>query len=85
MRHKALLLYVIITFPCTPVGEWHVMSRSTMSDHRCVSFVLDSRNQGVIPAGRNYYKADWTKFNSDMSVADNWSTKWSGQKIEERL
>jgi hypothetical protein len=61
------------------------MSRPTMSDHRCVSFVLDSRNQGVIPAGRNFFKADWTKFNSDMNLADNWSTKWSGQKIEERL
>jgi hypothetical protein len=79
------IIDVTITFPRTRVGERHVMSRPTMSDHRCVSFVLDSRNQGVIPAGRNYFKADWTKFNSDMNVADSWSTNWSRQKIEERV
>jgi hypothetical protein len=80
------IIDVTITFPRTRVGEWHVMSRPTMSDYRYVSFVLDSRNQGVILAGRNYFKADWTKFNSDMNLADSsWSTEWSGQKIEERL
>ena len=68
------------------VSQWYVSDKSTFSDHKLITFLFSSHKQDPVQT-RNYEKANWHLFTSNLEKRYDYKTPvgWSTDTIEKEV
>lgn len=84
--HGGTIIDITVHTSNLNINKWRVSFEKNFSDHRSIYFEIGDMPKVIIPEGRNYLKANWDLFKSNLDEnqnTDDWS-RWSIKLIEKR-